>query len=130
MEHGLSLAKVLGAQVLIVTVTEIWSALEMSGEEARGASHPVEAYEKLEAERAASILAVAADRAKDQGVNCETRHIADSRPSDGILAAARDAACDLIVMATHGRRGVDRMILGSQTNQVVVQSQVPVLVVR
>ena len=130
VHHGLLLAKTVGATVLIVTVTEMWSALEMSSEEAMGRSHPVETYERLESERASSILAAAAEQAKGHGVACETRHVADATPSDGILTAAQDSGCDLIVMATHGRRGVNRMILGSQTNRVVVQSQIPVLVVR
>ena len=50
--------------------------------------------------------------------------------SDAIIAAARKQKCDLIVMASHGRRGVKRLLLGSETQQVLTHSQVPVLVLR
>jgi nucleotide-binding universal stress UspA family protein len=56
--------------------------------------------------------------------------MADQFPADGIIATAKDKGCDLIVMASHGRRGISRLLLGSQANQVVVHSTVPVLVVR
>lgn len=130
VEHGLSLAKAVGAEVVLVTVTEMWSALEMSRDAAMDARHAIEAYEKIEAGRAKSILAAAAERAAKAGVGCETRHLSDSKPSEGILEAAQKSDCDLIVMATHGRRGVNRVLLGSQTNEVVTHSPVPVLVLR
>jgi nucleotide-binding universal stress UspA family protein len=130
VEQGLALAKALGARAVLVSVTEMWSALEMSRQAARDALHAIETYEKIEAERAARILAEAAERARAAGVAYETVHVNDSRPSEGILHAAREHGCDLIVMATHGRRGVNRVLLGSQTNEVVTHSEIPVLVLR
>jgi nucleotide-binding universal stress UspA family protein len=130
LEHGLSLAKAVDSSVVILTVTEMWSALEMSREAASEAVHAIETYEKVEAERARAVLEKAADRACEIGVACETRHVSDRRPSEGILEVARETGCDLVVMATHGRRGVNRVLLGSQTHQVLSHSEIPVLVLR
>lgn len=130
VDHGLALAKAVGAEVLFVTVTEMWSALEMSREAGKKVLHAIETYEKVEAERAASVLSAAMERAGTAGVQAGTRHVSDMRPSEGIIGAARESAADLIVMATHGRRGVNRVLLGSQTNEVVTHSETPVLVLR
>jgi nucleotide-binding universal stress UspA family protein len=130
LEHGLALASAVGAEVVLVTVTEMWSALEMSREAAKNILHAIETYERIEADRARSILAAAGERAGKAGIVFETRHVSDRRPSEGILDAAQETGCDLIVMATHGRRGVNRVLLGSQTNEVVTHSEVPVLVLR
>ena len=68
--------------------------------------------------------------AKAAGVSCETVHVKDQHPAEGIIAAAKDKACDLIVMASHGRRGLGRLLLGSQANEVLTHSKVPALIVR
>jgi nucleotide-binding universal stress UspA family protein len=54
----------------------------------------------------------------------------DRFPAEGIIETANARGCDLIVMASHGRRGLGRLILGSQANEVVTQSTIPVLVCR
>jgi nucleotide-binding universal stress UspA family protein len=102
----------------------------MSREAGKKVLQAIETYEKAEAERARSILTAAAERAETAGVGWETHHVSDRRPSEGILDAARETDSDLIVMATHGRRGVNRVLLGSQTNEVVTHSETPVLVLR
>jgi nucleotide-binding universal stress UspA family protein len=56
--------------------------------------------------------------------------VADKRPADGIIEAAQQTGADLIIMASHGYRGVNRMLLGSQANAVVTHSKVPVLILR
>ena len=58
------------------------------------------------------------------------RHIGDQQPTEGILQAAKEAGCDMIVMSTHGRRGLDRFLLGSQAQKVMTYSTVPVLICR
>src|SRR5262245_25493530 len=60
---------------------------------------------------------------------CETVHV-NSFPAEGILATAKGKDCDLIVMASHGRRGVARLLLGSQAVEVLTLSSVPVLICR
>ena len=64
------------------------------------------------------------------GVACETRHIRDKAPAEGIMETAQLEDCDLIVMASHGRRGLRKMMLGSQTAEVLTHSKTPVLVLR
>ena len=78
-------------------------------------------YETLAANYAGKILAAAAEDAKAAGVACETRHVSDRHPSDGILEAAKDAGCDLIVMSSNGRRGFKRLLLGSQATAVLTR---------
>jgi nucleotide-binding universal stress UspA family protein len=130
VQHGVNLAKALGAEVLIVNVTEIWSALEVARAAESGISDPIEQYEKLADRAAEKTLADAAAVAKKAGVTSSTLHVRDQAAAEGVVTAAKDNGCDLIVTGTHGRRGVNRMILGSQAIKVLHHSEIPVLVVR
>ena len=65
-----------------------------------------------------------------QGVKCKTVVSKSDLVSDAIIAGAKKHKCDLIVMASHGRRGIKRLLLGSETQQVLTHSHVPVLVLR
>lgn len=77
------------------------------------------------------MLENARRKAAEQGVNAQVivRELVTGRVSDTIVDVARDAACDLIVMGTHGRRGLRRMMLGSDAESVVRTSRIPVLLV-
>jgi nucleotide-binding universal stress UspA family protein len=75
------------------------------------------------------VLAEALAIAGDAGVGASTERISGELPHRAILAAADRLGCDLIVMASHGRRGLQGMVLGSQTQRVLVQAKVPVLVI-
>lgn len=130
VQHGVNLAKALGAEVLMVNVTEIWSALEVARAAESGISDPIEQYEKLADRAAEKTLADASAVAKKAGVTCSTLHVRDQAAAEGVVTAARDNRCDLIVTGTHGRRGVNRIILGSQAIKVLHHSEIPVLVVR
>jgi nucleotide-binding universal stress UspA family protein len=68
--------------------------------------------------------------AKAAGVRCQTVHAASDYPHDEILRTAEQKKCDLIYMASHGRRGIARLLLGSQTNKVLALAKMPVLVCR
>lgn len=125
--HGLALAKALGAKVTVVTVSDPWT-IYMTGEV--GATFPVEEYERACEASASAILAAVAKRAEAMGVACEKRYVKDEFPAEGILETAKNEGSDLIVMASHGRSGVQRLLLGSQANKVVTHSTVPVLVCR
>lgn len=127
VEQGLALAKALKAKATAVTVTESWISL-VSGDMA--IAFPEEEYEQGCAENAAKIFGGVSDAAKRIGIECETLHVKDQFPAEGILDAAKAHSCDLIVMASHGRRGVARLLLGSQANKVVTHSTVPVLICR
>ena len=82
------------------------------------------------ARRLAAKQGIAAATKKSQGVSCETVHVRDSHPADGIIMTASQKGCDLIVMASHGRKGLGKLLLGSETQKVLTSTKLPVLVVR
>lgn len=125
--QGLEVAKRFGAKVTAIKVTEMWSALDVAGKDGLG---KIESYEAAAAAAAAKILAKVAEAAKAAGVSCETQHVPDAAPADGILMSARERGCDLIVMGSHGRRGLNRLLLGSQAHNVLSQTTISVLVCR
>jgi nucleotide-binding universal stress UspA family protein len=125
--QGLGLAKSLGACVIAVTVTDGFPA---ASPVMLPTAADVDRYKMAAAETARSILDRVADAASDLGVRCERHHVADALPADGIIDACREHGCDLIVMATHGRRGMDRLLVGSQAAKVMTASSVPVLICR
>ena len=125
--HGLALAKALNSKVTLLTVSEpMWSAVP--GEMA--IAFPHEEYDKATAAKAEIILASVADAAKTKGVDYAIKHLKEQFPAEGIVAAAKDGGCDLIVMASHGRHGLAKLVLGSQAAKVVTSSAVPVLIYR
>lgn len=127
LDQGLSLAKALTSRVTVVTVTEPW-AVQVMGESAF--AFPFKEYEKTVTANAAEILSKANEAATKVGVNCSTVHVKERHPAEGILEAAKARSCDLIVMASHGHRGLSRLLLGSQAHNVVTHSPIPVLICR
>jgi nucleotide-binding universal stress UspA family protein len=96
----------------------------------RGMPNPVADYDECMAAAADRILWGMDQTAKKMGVSCATLHVKDRHPAEGIIEAAKERGCDLIVMASHGRRGISRVLLGSQAMKVVTLSPIPVLVCR
>jgi nucleotide-binding universal stress UspA family protein len=127
VDQGIALAKALGARVLIVHVTPPWTSLTVSEV---AVVYPPENYDRVAADHAQNILANAAMAAKAAGVACETLHVKDGLAAPGILKAAQERGADLIVMSSHGRSGLTRLLLGSEANEVVSKSAVPVLICR
>lgn len=130
LAHGLRLAAALGAPVVVLTVTEPWTpafddALALSADPALQ-----EQYRQGCVQTAQHILEAAAAQAAAAGVACTTVHVADGYPSQAIVAAVAEYGADLVVMASHGRSGLGRVLLGSQTRAVLSHLAVPVLVVR
>ena len=130
VEHGLQLASSLKATAIIVTVTEIWNTVDTAGGSEEWQHDVLVAYESAAEQSAQAILDEATERAKSLGVTCESHHLRDRRPAEGIMEMAELEDCDLIVMASHGRRGVRKMLLGSETAAVISLSARPVLVLR
>ena len=79
---------------------------------------------------ATKLLDKARALAEKQGVEAATRQVRGSDISQAIVTAADKARADLIVMASHGRKGLDRLLLGSETQKVLTRVRIPVLVVR
>jgi nucleotide-binding universal stress UspA family protein len=127
VEQGLTLAKALGSTVTAVTVTEPWTAA-VSGEWA--VAFPVEEYEKATAANAEKILDGVQQAAVGLGVTCDAVHVKDQYAAEAIVEEAKARGCDLIVMASHGRRGIAKFVLGSQATRVLAHTSVPLLICR
>ena len=82
------------------------------------------------AEQAQALMRQIKDEGMEHGVLVKTLVVKSDLVAEAIIAAARKHACDLIVMASHGRRGVKRVLLGSETLNVLTHSEIPVLVLR
>lgn len=132
VEHGVSLAKSLGARVTIVMATERFPVFANAGMAGGWTPGPEEMarYDAGQKEMAQEVLAAAAAAARKLGVPVDTVHVPDVYPAEAIVELATERDCSLIVMASHGRRGLRKLVLGSQTSQVLAYSPVPVLVVR
>lgn len=89
-----------------------------------------EAYRARVDKEVESILQAARQAARDAGVACATLSTECQSPYEGIIAAAESQDCDLIFMASHGRRGMGALLLGSETQKVLTHCRVPVLVYR
>lgn len=122
--HGLELAKHVKAKVTIVTVTE------PPGFGTIPTPTFLDAHEKAVTEYAVRVLASASDAAKKREVPCTTLHIKDRYAAEAIRSTSTEQGCDLIVMASHGRHGLERILLGSETTKVLTFATVPVLVCR
>jgi len=75
-------------------------------------------------------LAFIEQAATDAAVLCETTWLVNDHPYEAIVNAAQERHCDLIVMASHGRRGMEGLLIGSETQKVLIHSRIPVLVYR
>jgi len=121
------LAKAIGAKITAVTVTEPFHVISVAPSQLE---YTRSEYKKHTEAYAAKALAGAADAAKSAGVACETRHVEHDHVYQAIIDIATSEGCDLILMASHGRRGVSAIILGSETVKVLTHSKIPVLVYR
>lgn len=131
LEYGLSLAKSLRAEAIILSVTEPYPYGANAGVEVfLPVPAYLPAYEATQKEFAGKTLAAAMKMAKEVRVKATAIHIPDSWPAEAIVQTAKGKACEMIIMGSNGRRGIRRAILGSQTAEVLSLCTVPVLVVR
>ena len=89
-----------------------------------------EDYKKRSEKHAAEVLEKAREAASEDAVEIEGVFATEEEPWDAIIKAARSRKCDLIVMSSHGRRGLAGILLGSETHKVLTHSKTPVLVCR
>jgi len=130
VRHGLALAGPLHARVTILTVSEPLQ-LQMAREAvAAGVEDPVARYDQQIDEDMRIRFKSIEQQASADGIPLDFLHEIDDSPAQAILRTARLKGCDLIVMASHGRRGAARLLLGSQTAEVLAHTTLPVLVVR
>jgi nucleotide-binding universal stress UspA family protein len=87
-------------------------------------------YEERAGREAEAVLKKIADRARAAGIECEAEFVQSDFPYEAIIRAAEKHGCDLIFMASHGRRGVSALLHGSQTQGVLTHCTIPTLVYR
>ena len=125
--YGMQLAKEAKAKVTALTLTEPYRLAAMDALLVSIGEDEYEEESRRIAERALEQVKMAAEAAD---VECETVREVHDQPYRAIIDAAHALGCDLIVMASHGRRGVSALLLGSETVKVLTHSTIPVLVYR
>lgn len=126
---SIGLAAATGAELVAVNVVPRYPTSYFEG----GISIPVEAVARTEkrwAQDGQAIVDAVRDQAQAQGVKSKSVIAHSDLVAESIMAAARRNKCDLIVMASHGRKGIKRVLLGSETQHVLTHSAIPVLVLR
>lgn len=127
VQKAMHLARDAGAKVTVVTVVEPFHVFSMDSVQIADTRS---AYEKHARQAAERYLAEARQQADSLGVPCEAMQIEQDLPYKAITDTAVAKGCDLIAMASHGRRGAAALILGSETAKVLTHSSIPVLVFR
>lgn len=130
--HGIALAKALNAKATVITVTEPLE-VDYGGGHAAGWIPSKEEFDRFDAaskESAGKVLDEVRAMVGQIGISAELLHVPNAYPAAAIIETAKSRGSDLIVMASHGRRGLRKLLLGSQTSQVLADGSVPVLVVR
>jgi nucleotide-binding universal stress UspA family protein len=126
---AIELAALSGAELIAVKVTPRYPQSYFEGSLPLSASE-VSKIEKGWTDGAQKVLDAVVKAAKAKGVNTKAVVVKSDIVSDALIAAAKKHKVDLIVMASHGRRGIKRLLLGSETQQVLTHASVPVLVLR
>ena len=124
---GIRLAKSLGARLTALHTTPQFYPSKMLASEIIERARE---YEKQTKEEAAQALGAIEEAAREAGVACTALHRASDSPWEEIINVATERGCDLIVMASHGRRGLEALLIGSETQKVLTHSKIPVLVTR
>lgn len=127
VQKGIALAKAVGAKITAVHVIPEFHIFTYQTEMLEDTR---EQFAKESTERAGKYLEQVVAAAQAAGVECSTLCVTGDDPYLAIIKAAEDAQCDLITMASHGRKGVKGLLLGSETQKVLTHSAIPVLVYR
>jgi nucleotide-binding universal stress UspA family protein len=124
------LARAIGARVTAIHVVAAGVPTLFSGSKLYGSGVLGREYRELVNRETRRVLAQVERQAASAGVPCRTLRRLAREPWRAILGAARAGGCDLIVMGSHGRGGVQSVLLGSQTVKVLAHSKIPALVCR
>jgi nucleotide-binding universal stress UspA family protein len=127
--NAISLAQLTGAELIALKVIPRYPQSYFEGGVALAASE-ISRIEKQWAEHGQAIVDAVAKSASSKGVKVKALTAKSDIVSEAVISVAKKHKCDLIVMASHGRRGIKRLLLGSETQQVLTHSHVPVLVLR
>jgi len=127
---GIEFAKSIKAKVTTVhVVPEFRMAMDEGFVSPMGADMK-KRFENQSRENARKLLAKVEKAAETAGVKCEAVAVVSDLPFQQIIETAKKKKCDLIMMASHGRKGLSSLLLGSETAKVLTHSSIPVLVVR
>jgi nucleotide-binding universal stress UspA family protein len=123
---AIELAKALGSTIYALSVKEPFPYSAISEMQPVPPQEFFDAQERIAAERVNAVR----EACNAAGQTCETHTIEAVHPWEAIIEHAKSHECDLIVMSSHGRRGVTALLLGSETQKVLTHTSIPVLVVR
>ncbi|MEH6435980.1 universal stress protein [Massilia sp. DD77] len=124
---ALDFAKSTGATVVAMTAVPEFHTFTTDAEMLEQTASE---YKEASTARAGRLLDEIAALARERGVPCTCLQVVSDSPYEAIIASAREQGCDLIMMASHGRRGIKGLLLGSETHKVLVHSAIPVMVHR
>jgi len=123
---AVTLAHALGAQLSTITVKEPFPYSAISEMQPIPPQEFYDAQERIALKRVKDVV----DSAATAGLDCQAFTVEAQHPWEAIVDHAKTQGCDLIVMASHGRRGVGALLIGSETTRVLTHSDVTVLVVK
>jgi nucleotide-binding universal stress UspA family protein len=126
---GVRLARALGARVTVLFAAPPATPILYKAVVPVGYATPQE-HKKMIERAAAAYVGAVEKAARAAGVRCEAVTVTSDFPADAILATAKKRRCDLVVMGSHGRRGLKGALLGSETQKVLAEGALPVLVYR
>ncbi len=129
VESGLSLAGLTGASVIALKVVPRYPRSYFDGSLPVDTSD-IKRIEKQWSDAAQVLVNKVKTRGSDEGVSVKAVVAKSDLVAEAVIAAAKKHNCDLIVMASHGRKGLKRLLLGSETQHVLTHSHIPVLVLR
>ncbi len=129
VEHALKLADVTGAELVALKVVPRYPQTYFEGGVAL-AVEEVKRIEKQWQDEALEVVNAVKALGQKQSVKVKAATVKSDLIAEAVIAAAKRHKVDLIVMASHGRRGLKRLLLGSETQQVLTHSHIPVLVLR
>ena len=129
IKEAAKLAKLIQAELLLLHVREPHRPPAQAGGRS-GKSAPRPGEKELEAREEQDLLKAGEKIADAMGVTTVATYVTGTSPYESIIATARKSKCGLIVMASHGRRGLVGLLLGSETQKVLTHATIPVLVVR
>jgi nucleotide-binding universal stress UspA family protein len=127
IQKGIQLAKSINAKVTGFHVILPFHVFSLQTEMLEDTKEQYERQSKVQAEQFLSVIKKAAEKA---GVSCDTDYVTSNHPYEMIIQAAEKKGCDLIMMASHGRRGAQGLLIGSETQKVLTHTKIPVLVFR
>jgi nucleotide-binding universal stress UspA family protein len=129
VKAAIDLAATTGAELVAMTVVHRYPVSYFEGSVGMSPAD-VERTEKAWADKARGVVDAIEEQARTRGVKSRATIAHSDAVAESIVAAAKKHKCDLIVMASHGRKGLKRVLLGSETQHVLTHGSTPVLVLR